>query len=118
MGKWYWTDLVPIIYVVLTVIGYSSLLLVSWVNCHLKRIQNFEIIQIIKSRFMIKVNIIGSKSLTKYCENCFLTPTLLHRLIWSKMSFSNFSSSTRWLFQIFFQKSQNDVSYFKVPYNQ
>lgn len=35
MVKWYWTDLLPITYCALTIVGYSSLLLVSWVNCHL-----------------------------------------------------------------------------------
>lgn len=35
MGNWYWTDLLPILYICFTVIGYSSLFLVSWVNCHL-----------------------------------------------------------------------------------
>ena len=61
---------------------------------------------------------LGSKSLTKYCENLslwgrFLTPTLLHGLIWSKMLFSNFLSSTRWLLQIFFRKISN--LHLKVP---
>ena len=62
----------------------------------------------------------GSNSMPKYCENWslwgrFLTPTLLHGPIWSWMSFSNFSSSTRWLFQIFFEKFQMCTSYFKAP---
>lgn len=35
MAKWYWTDSLPICYIITTVIGYSSLLLVSWLNCHL-----------------------------------------------------------------------------------
>ena len=54
----------------------------------------------------------GSKLLTKYCANWslrgrFLTPTLLHGPIWTFMSFSNFSSSTRKYSQIFFRKISN-----------
>ena len=42
----------------------------------------------------------GSNSMPKYCENWslwgrFLTPTIFYEPIWAKMSFSNFSSSTR-----------------------
>ena len=33
------------------------------------------------------------------------------------MSFSRFLSSTRWLFQIFFEIFQIRISYFKVPYS-
>ena len=52
----------------------------------------------------------GSKSLTKYCENWslwgrFLTPPLFYGPIWTRMSFSNFLSSTRWLFLDFFLKN-------------
>ena len=58
--------------------------------------------------------------LKKECKNWslwerFLTSMLLHGLIWAKMSFSKFSSSTRWLFLILFEKYQKIQSYFKVP---
>ena len=53
---------------------------------------------------------------TKGINFCNTYTWLLHGLIWSRMLFSNFWSSTRWLFQKFFEKFQNDNFYFNVPY--
>ena len=47
----------------------------------------------------------------------FLTPTLLHGPIWSWMLFYNFSSSTRWLFQIFFSKNVIMTCFISNPYH-
>ena len=62
------------------------------------------------------------KSRTKYCVKWslwgrFLMPTFFYGPIWKKVSSSNFLSSTRWLFQIIFEKYQIRI-YFKVPYIQ
>ena len=72
-----------------------------------------------RSKSLTKITKIGPLS-DDFCplKWRFLTPTLFHRVIRSRMLISNFSSSTRWLFQFFPEKMQNDTFYFKVMLNE